>query len=201
MESEDFFESPEEMIGDVSEDFFESPEEIGDVSEEDIFEAKSVDEFEPYQGEEEKEEEEEEEDELEKEFAQYDPEFGGISFKQLEHVSFGVPGATLELGGTKFAKLEKIVRAQYVFKGDLYLNKFAAELSASTDIDNKTIEKYKNIIKKIPKYWLKHIPTLIQALIINVSKGNLQTQIKKKADDNNLREEDIYRYFKMVKNF
>lgn len=186
-----------------SEDLFES------LATEDIFAA--VDDFEPYregdifeeaeEGEEAEEEvEEEEEEELEKEFAQYDPEFGGISFKQLEHVSFGVPGATLELGGTKFAKLEKIVRSQYVSKGDLYLNKFAAELSASTDFDNKTIEKYKKTITKIPKYWLKHIPTLIQALTINVSKGNLQTQIKKKAEEYNLRAEDIYRYYKMFKN-
>lgn len=126
------------------------------------------------------------------------PEFG-ISYKQLEQISRGDPDLTYSIGiGGK--RLQYIVMAQTVAKKKLYLNKLSAELS--TYFSYAQIEGYKDLITKVPRFWLKNSEAFVAIIrIYDQLKGDTLTPkiLDSFANQTGIKAEDIYRYYKLVK--
>ncbi len=134
-------------------------------------------------------------------FDEYDPDEYGVSYQQLEQISYGDPELGMSLGG-KFAKFEKIVQVQTVSKEKLYLNKLKAELNQYFPFDKSN--HYAILIQKVPRFWLKNSETIVATIymIDELKKSPLiGSKLARYSTRTNVRKEDLFRYYRLLKEY
>jgi len=140
-------------------------------------------------------------DDIEDEFDMFEerqPEFG-VSFKQIQHLSYGDPEIGGRIGTGKMSKFERMIQQQNVSKEKLYMNRFRPVL-----LERFSMEKtnyFAQITEKLPRFWLKNMDLLastfymIDELGQNKLTANLLENYSKKTHNKSI---DMYRYYKLI---
>jgi hypothetical protein len=149
--------------------------------------------------------EESESEKLEEEFQDFeekdpDQEYQ-IGYAQLTHTTFG----DIELGGViggKYSKIERLVKYETISKEKLFINELRSELT-DKEINNYKIQNYIDIVKKITRYWLKNIDTIVYTILLieELEDTELNKKIVDKYSKNyGIGQYDIIRYYRLLKN-